>query len=468
MEQLVRAHDYDRALKEARSSLALHPRDYGMWTLEGIVLSIKGEGAEALKAYDRALKLSPDYPAALKGEVQLYSQTQDKRAIPLLKRILRLDPSDQTAHEMLALQETRQGDCDAADEQFGLSTDSISAHPESLAAFGDCLVQTGQPEKAVPVFQQLSALLPKRAFPKYDLAVVLMQTKQHEEALMVLAPLLNQDPPDPDVLSVASDAYEAEDNTPKAVALLRQAIVLDPTNAGYYTAFARLCLDHESFQVGVDMLSAGLTRISNDPSLYISRGLLYAQLAKYDKAEADFKTAEHLDSVQSISAYAIDLAELQNSSPESELTNVRAQLKVHPDSAFLHYLLAKLLSNQESGSDAAQNKDATDEAIRSALMALNLKPDMTEAHDLLGSLYADEGEYSVAIEQSRLALRANPADQTAIYHLIVALRHDGQTKDREEIPLLVKQLASLQDTSRKQESERKRFKLVEQDPVIPH
>lgn len=468
VEQLIRAHDYDRALAEARSGLAVNPRDYRLWTLDGIVLSLKGESAGALKAFDKALKLSPDYPPALKGEVQLYSQTKDKRAIPLLQRILGRDPSDQTAHEMLALLEAQQADCERADEQFRLSTDSTARHPESLAAYGDCLVQTGQAEKAVPVFQQLSDLLPERDFPKYDLAVVLMQTKQNEEALKVLAPLLSQEPLDPDVLSVASDAYEAEGNTPKAVALLRQAIVLQPTNAGYYTAFARLCLDHESFQVGIDMLNAGITRISNESSLYISRGLLYAQLAKYDKAEADFKTAEHLDSMQSISAYAIDLAELQKNSPESALTNVRAQLKIHPDSAFLHYLLAKLLSNQASSSDAAKGKEVSDEAIRSAQMALKLKPDLTEAHDLLASLYADDREYPLAIEQSRIALRANPVDQMAIYHLIVALRHGGQVQERAEIPALVKQLAGLQDSSRKQETDRKRFKLVEQAPDAPH
>jgi len=277
------------------------PSDSRLWTLEGIVLSIKGSDHDALYAFDRALSLSPKYAAALKGEVQLLYPTQDKRAIPLLKRILTMDPKDETAHEMLAILEGKQGKCPNAVEHFLLSADAIRNHPFSLEMYGYCLVQTKQHLKAVPIFEQLAAQLPDQTYPKYDLAVVLVGAKEYEAALKVLEPSLAMEQSDPDILSLASDAYEASGNTPKAVSLLRQAIVLSPANADYYVAFAALCLDHESFQVGIDMINVGLQRISDDPSLYISRGLLYAQLAQYDEAEADFSTAERLDSAQSLS-----------------------------------------------------------------------------------------------------------------------------------------------------------------------
>jgi hypothetical protein len=37
-------------------------------------------------------------------------------------------------------------------------------------------------------------------------------------------------------LSLASEAYESAGDTPKAVSLLRQAIVLSPENASFYNA----------------------------------------------------------------------------------------------------------------------------------------------------------------------------------------------------------------------------------------
>jgi tetratricopeptide (TPR) repeat protein len=463
IQSLIRSQQYDQALQLTRSALHDTPNDFRLWTLEGIVLSIKGSNHDAIDAFDRALSLSPNYTAALKGEVQLLDPTQDKRAIPLLERILKVDPKDATAHEMLAILEGRQADCRAANEHFLLSAEVIANHPQSLEVYGACLWQTKQTQKAVSIFERLAALLPEQPYPKYDLAVVLAGARQPQAALKVLEPLLATNQSDPDILSLASEVYEAAGNTPEAVALLRQAIVLRPANASYYVAFAALSLDHESYQVGIDMINAGLQRISNDPSLYISRGLLYAQLAQYEEAEADFNKAEGMDSTQSLSSYAIDLTELQRNHPEKALLEVRSQLKSLPDDAFLHFLLAKLLTIQGSDTDT----EVSGEAIRSALRAVKLKPDLVEARDLLASMYTRSGKYNLAIEQCRLALQYSPSDQTAIYHLIVALRHSGQRGQRDEIQTLVKRLSDVQQASRQQETDRKRFKLVEQPPVPP-
>ena len=465
IEALIRSQQYDAALAATKRALLERPNDFRLWTLEGIVFTFKADNQDALRALQRALHLSPDYSPALKAQAQLLYQTQDQRAVPVLEKILSADPQDQTAHEMLAVLEARRENCQTSIRHFILSSDVIAHHPHSLEAYGYCLVHVGEAEKAMAVFEQLAALLPEQTYPKYDLAVVLVETKQDEAAARILDPLLTADQSDPDLLSLASDAYEALGDTPKAVSLLRQAIVLDPANANYYNAFVVLCLNHESFQVGVDMVDAGLQRIPGDPSLYISRGLLYAQLAQYDKAEADFHTAEQLDSAQSLSAYATDIVELQRkmtdkSKPDDALPEIRAQLKAHPDSALLHYLLAKLLVYREADPDSR----VPDEAIRSALQAVKLKPDLADARDLLASIYTRSGQYDLAIEQCRLALQDSPADTTAIYHLIVALRHSPQKNQPDEIPALVKRLSQLQQASRQQQTDRKRFQIVEQQP----
>jgi tetratricopeptide (TPR) repeat protein len=434
------------------------PRDARLWTLEGIVFAMQGSNPDALAAFDKALHLSPDNPAALRGEVQILYPSGDKRAIPLLEKILKSDPKDATAQEMLGTLERKQGDCQAAVDHFRLGGDAMDTHPEALGAYGDCLVRMNQPQDAIPVFEKLSALLPQQTWPKYDLAVVLVGAKQNDAAIKVLDPLLAADSNDPDILSLASEAYEAAGNTPKAVALLRQAIVLNPTNPNYYVAFASLCLNHSSFQVGIDMLDAGLQRIHNDPSLYLSRGLLYAQLAQYDKAEADFNTVEQLDSAQSLSAYAIDLAEMQRNEGDKALLKIRAQIKEHPDSPWLHYALARLLDNEGPGADAKTSA----EAIQSVQLALKLKPDFPEGRNLLASLYMRTGQYGPAIEQSRIVLKDDPSDESATYHLIIALRRSGQNGQKDEVQNLVKHLAELQQTSLHNETERNRYKLVEQ------
>ena len=462
IESAIRDRQYDDALGMASAALRLTPNDARLWALEGIAYSLRGKDQDALAAFGKALKISPANAAALRGEVQLYSKSRDKRAIPLLEEILKTNPKDDTAREMLALLEASTGGCEAADRQFSLMDAPISTHPESLEAYGNCLVQTGQAEKAVPLFQQLVDLLPTAVYPRYDLAVVLVESRQSEAAIKVLDPLLVADPSDPDMLSLASDAYEAVGNTPKAVALLRQAIILSPMDTGYYTSFAALCLDHESYQVGIDMIHAGLQRIPNDPSLYLSLGLLYAQLAKYDEAEAAFKTAGQIDSRQSVSSYALDLTEIQKNHSEETIANIREQLKAHPNSALLHYLFAKLVVGQGTDSDSK----LSGAALQSALLAVKIKPDMTEARDLLAIMYTDKNQFGPAMEQCRLALKSNPDDQTAIYHLILGLRHSQKPQDRAEAAKLVQRLSELQKVGRQKETNRKRFKLVEEEPAL--
>lgn len=462
IEALIRSHEYDQALQLTRSTLHQTPKDFRLWTLQGIVFSIRGSNQNALTAFDKALSLSPGYIAALKGEVQILYQSQDKRAIPLVKEILKDDPKDETAHEMLAILERKQGDCRVAIDHFRLSAKAIETHPDSLEAYGDCLVDTQELQEAIPVFQRLSSLLPQRTYPKYDLAVVLVGTKQNEAALKVLDPL-TAGPSDPDILSLASEAHEAVGDTPLAVSLLRQAIVLNPANPNYYVAFAALCLNHSSFQVGIDMTNAGLQRIHSDSSLYISRGLLYAQLAEYDKAEDDFNTAERLDSAQSLSSYAIDLAEMQRHHNDRAFLKIRSQLKAHPESPWLHYTLASLLDDE----GPAASTRAFEEAIQSAQQAVKLKPDFSEARNLLTRMYMRSGQYGAAIEQCRLVVQSDPSDESAIYHLIIALRRSGQGGQKDEIQQLVKRLTLLQQSSLQRETERHRYKLVEPETAAP-
>ena len=109
---------------------------------------------------------------ALKGEVQLFYDSSDKRATPQLERILKADPNDLTAQEMLAMLQKKQGDCRAANEHFAISFSQMGTHPETLEAYGYCLVQMKDFEKAVTIFQELADLLPDRTYPKYDLSLI--------------------------------------------------------------------------------------------------------------------------------------------------------------------------------------------------------------------------------------------------------------------------------------------------------
>ena len=454
VESLIRSQKYNQALVVTQADLRTNPRDASLWTLEGVIYSLMGDDLKGIGAFEKALTVSPKFSPALEGEIQLLYPRRDERAIPLLKRQLAIDPNDQTAHEMLAMLERKHGDCQAAVAQFALSRNSVMEHPESIEGYGDCLFRLYEYQDAVPVFEKLVELLPNAVYPRYDLVLVLFDAKQYEQALKVLEPLLAADKNDADLLNLASQANQAAGKIPEAVSLLRQAIVLSPRRIDYYVAFATMCLDHDSFQVGIDMMNAGLKYNPESARLYISRGLLYAQLAEYDKAEADFSSAEKLDSTQSISLYAGDLAIVERNNPDEALARLRIQLKTHPDSPLLNFLLAKLLMNQTPATGSVPFQ----EAMRFCELAIRMKPDLVDARDLLASMYMSSGRYDLAAEESRQTLRYVPTDETAIYHLLISLKHAGK---KDELPDLVKRLSELHQQSLQKELDRKKYRLVD-------
>jgi tetratricopeptide (TPR) repeat protein len=190
--------------------------------------------------------------------------------------------------------------------------------------------------------------------------------------------------------------------------------------------------------------------------LYFARGVLYVQLAEYEKAQADFEKAYDLDPSQSLSIAAQGLAAVQQNDLTRALTGVREKLTRKPTDPILLYLQADILAQQAVEPGSAEFESA----LRSAKKAVTLRPTLEPAHSVLGKLYLQAGKYSEAAVQCRKALEINPKDQTALYHLIQALR---KTDKRVEIPELLKRLALLRQQATNEEREQYRFKLVEGD-----
>lgn len=452
----LRQHDYSGAMEILHQQLQKTPHDFKLLTLEGIALSGMGKDRDALAAYDKALAISPSYLAALEGAAQLEYKAGSDRAIPLLDRILKARPDDPTSHAMLAVLAYKKHDCALAATHFRDAAQVISSQPAALAEYGSCLMSIQKEEEAVPVFQQILALQPDDAHARYNLAVVQYAAHHAKESLDTLQPLLGAQEPDPDVLDLASSAYEDLGDTPRAVSLLRQAIVVNPKQSKYYLDFAAISFKHSSFQVGIDMVQVGLQQLPNSAPLYVARGILYIQIGQFEKGEADFATANRLDPRQASGAIAEGLAQIQQSNLDKALSTVEAQLRGHPKDPFLYYLKAQIISQNGADPGTPQFK----EAIASASQATQLKPDFVLARNLLGNLYLKEGQLEQSIQQSRRALRDNPTDQEALYHLIQGLRRSGQDS-KGELPALVKQLAELREESRKTEADENRYKLYE-------
>jgi tetratricopeptide (TPR) repeat protein len=187
----------------------------------------------------------------------------------------------------------------------------------------------------------------------------------------------------------------------------------------------------------------------------MARGVLFVELADYEKAQGDFEKAEQLDPTLGISAAAQGmLAEEKNQAdPDRALATVRAKLAKKPGDAYLWYLESAILSQKS----AEPGSTEFEQGLEAAKKAIALQPSLTVAHNVLAKYYLDAGQNAEAAKECRLVLEQTPSDQSALYHLVIALRKTG---NQAEIPDVLKRLAKARQEATRQEGERNRYKLV--------
>ena len=427
------------ALALAKDALKASPRDCALLSLQAIALTGLHEAQPALGSFLKALTYCPAYLPALEGAAQIEYAQASPDAAQLLERILVLKPADPTANAMLASLRRKERRCPEALSHYEAGKALFPTRPDLVEGYGSCLAEGGDYKSALPLYVQLLASNPNDSI-RYDVALLQWKTHDNDAAIATLAPLLTaaqQVAP----LALASKIHEEKGDTPEAVALLRAAILRSPDDADNYVDFAAIAFAHSSFQVGIDMLDAGLKRLPLAASLYVARGVLEVQLSKSEAAIADFEQAHRLDPKLSFAVDAVGMLHSQQHQSSESLAVFEAQAKQHPDDPLLQYLLAEQLS--ESADDSAK----LTAAIAAAKRATILDPRYQAAHDLLAVLY---------VRAAEMAIAQNPNDQDALYQKMMALRSTGNTSEVQE---LIKQLndARKENSLRQQNVDRYRL-----------
>ena len=447
---------FDKALELLGPALKQSPSDAQLWTMQAIAYLGEGHKKDALASLHRALALSPDYLPALHQEAQLEYEAGSMKAVPVLQHILRLQPGDPTTHAMIAVLEYKNGNCAEAVPHFAKAGNLLDAQLDGLHAYATCLVRLKQFDSAATVFERAQALRPDDPHERLLLASIQLMAEHPQAAITTLAPLIDSSQADSQTLAIAANAYEDTHDTDRAISALRQAILLSPKDVSLYLEFANISEQHSSFQVGVDVLNDGIVELPGSAQLYFARGVLYVNLAQFDKAQADFQKAYELDPSQSLTAAAQGLLAVEQNDLDRALAEVREKLAKRPNDPVLLYLQADVLS--QKGADPGTPEFRT--ALQSAQRSVTLQPSLAPAHRVLAKLYLDEGKDQQAAEQCRKALQIDSKDQTSLYLMIQALRKSGQTA---ELPGLLKRLAELRKQATQEERQRNRYKLVEGD-----
>jgi Flp pilus assembly protein TadD len=410
------AHQYAQALHLLEPLLQSSPKDVSLWTLRGVALDGQGHTRESLASFHHALALDGSFLPALEGAAQSAYLHDDPNALRYVENLLAHAPANEVANAMAGALTYQSHECGRSVAYYERSKEQVYRDRRAVDEFADCLLKEQQTQRAVSVLSHAVELYPESVQFKYNLAVAELKNYQPEQAVDVLSPL--SPVKDADLLNLLALAYEQAKRPDDAFRVLETAIEIDPQDETNYLDLAILCLEHNQEQRSVLAATAGIARIPKASSLYLIRGVAYAQLATYDKAESDFMTAAELEPDQPHSTIAMSLLYSDRNELDKEKALLTRQLTVTPNDAVTNYMLADLLIR----SGALPHQPDFDKALMHLRKSLAAKPDSAEAQILMAKLLAQNGNYEDALSHIDVALKAEPKNQSALNRKFVLLR----------------------------------------------
>jgi predicted Zn-dependent protease len=246
-----------QAVVIADKILNTRPSDCQVLTLRGIALTREGQVSDAQSSFEKALESCPDSLPALEGAAEIAYTKRSAVAAGLLQRILLQRPDDQTTHAMLGSLSFQHGDCAAAIDHFERSLSLVQKSEEAQRELGSCLFSQGDHSKSEETFRRIAEQDPSER-NVWQLTVVEWKSKDFDAALSTLQPLIASRSPNSKTFALAAQIAEEKGDTPRAVEWLHTAILKDPSETANYLLFATISFNHASYQVGIDVVNAGL------------------------------------------------------------------------------------------------------------------------------------------------------------------------------------------------------------------
>ena len=428
------AHRYQEALRLLTPLLQSSPKDASLWTLRGVSLDGEGLTKESLESFRHALALDSSFMPALEGAAQTAYLHGDPRALNYVETLLAHAPDNEVANAMAGALTYRLRECERSVIYFERSRQTVYRNSDAINEYADCLLKQQQPQQAIALLSRAVELYPQSNQFKYNLAVADLQDHRPADAVTVLASLESVN--DADLLNLLAHAYEEANQPDDAFRVLETAIQVSPQEETNYLDLAILCLEHYQEQRSVMAATAGIARIPKASSLFLIRGVAYAQLAKYKEAEGDFTTAAELEPNQPHSTIAMSLLYSDRNQLDKEKALLQKQLTITPKDAVTNYLLADLLIR----SGALPGQPEYERAITLLTTSLVTRPDSAEAQILMAKLLMQEGRDADALDHINVALKLEPGNQSALNRQFLLLRKLHQNEEAAQVLARLKAL----------------------------
>jgi len=445
--------DFDAAIRSLNDVLSRTSGDLKALNLLGIALSSAGRADEANGRFREALRIDPTFSPALKNlAINEFNQGRIADAERDFEAALARIPDDDVVHVHLGEIAFERKRCGAAVAHYEQSGRRVTQNPRWTLHYATCLAADREIAEAVAVLDSAAdpdgatrfeaGVMLGRAGAYADAArffaaarkgyenpyaavynETLMRIKaaDYEGAVGTAEIFFEGDKTRAELYNLASQAYLKMGRIKEAYDALRAATRAQPDAQENYVDLASICIEHQNFDLGLEIIGIGLQYRPDSSILHLQRGVVRAMRAELGPAEEDFDAARRLAPDQPGPYAGLAMIWMQTGQAGKAVDVLRREMHRRDRDHIVPYLFAVAL--MRSGVDAT-TPDAA-EAVDALHAAIRANAEFAPAHSELGRLLLKRGDLEGAIRELERAVAIDPEITAALYNLGQAYRRKG-------------------------------------------
>jgi tetratricopeptide (TPR) repeat protein len=381
--------------------------------VNGDLYELSGDFQSALLEYQKAVAIQPDVPEIRYALARAYLIIKDVESAK--REALQIEPKDADTYRLL-------GDCyragqqgDSAAQAYSMALELDSTDLNSLWYLAVYWEQKNDINKAIDYWKKLGALQSFSPAVHLQLATLLFQIGEYDEAVSEYKKVLDLQPDNRKALYGLGQSYEANNDLQEAIDAYKRFLELEPTNEQVRNRIIVLYYQTGEKDEAIKEAETYAILSPDDPDAWKRLGALYLSQGDYQKAESLFVLyiQSKPDDAQIhfyLGRIALEKENLEKAKKEFE-TAVALEDSV-PD-GWINLALVYL------------KQDSTQKAIQVYDRAMEKVADKTLISYLLGTVYAQEKNYDSAIVILKRASDKSPEDTRILFALGSAYEQSG-------------------------------------------
>ena len=346
--------------------------------------------------------------------------------IPLALTLIGVAPlanlTAQTATSKPQSVKTTPADLAAVEKRLIEATRREPPRVEAYHALAAFYLQQGKLAAAVPHLRQAQKIDPNHYASGYDLAVALLEASKLGEAREQVKRMLSVKESG-ELVNLLGDVEERAGNLAVAAEAYQRAAHMEATEEHLFD-WGNNLIQLQAFEPAIDVFTAAVKHHPGSARLHVGLGIARYSLGQYEDATKSFCLAADL-APSDPRPYQF-LGEMYGVAPDpsGEITTRLARfVKAQPRNAMAHFYYALSLWKGQPGALSRADAQRVETLLRRAT-ALDGK--LVKGFVELGILLSDQGRYTEAIPELRRAIELQPDLAQAHYRLAQAYQRTGQ------------------------------------------